>query len=294
MGKLASFTVALIHLRLKLLARRSNLEKARKLVRDAVMRGAKVAVLPAFVNTGAFFLHYPQSRSKVITRNYAEHIPGATTEYFSMVAIENSAYIVLGPIVERAGPRLFLSTVVIAPNGAILAKYRKISLNHIDTSLGISSGRQTIIMNELKRPIGILSEDDLYYPEIARSLILNGATALITSLRPGEDPKRVKLLLQTRSIENNVPILAVGGMLETVDRAFEIPTIVIDPQNGIVEELEEPKDTFVLVEVLEKPTNLKDIIDAGLRSKELSKLYCKAAKESLVENLAGQLGGEQR
>jgi predicted amidohydrolase len=276
-------------MKLKPLARKANLEKARKLVKEAALKGARVAVLPSFVNSGPFFLYYPRARNKVIAKNQAERIPGNTSEYLSMVAIENGVYLIAGPIVERAGPKLFLTTIVIAPNGSIVAKYRKISRNGVDEELGISPGRQPVVIQDLKRPLGIMSEDDIFYPEIARSLILGGATAMIVTLRPGFDPERLKLMLLARSFENKVPILAVGSSFETPEGIIEVPTVVVDPQSGFVEEINEPKDTFLLVEVLEKPNNLRDIIEATLETKSLSTVLCKAARDSLVENYAASL-----
>ncbi|KSW12500.1 amidohydrolase [Pyrodictium occultum] len=281
-------TVALVHMRLKPLAKKSNLEKARKLVKEAALKGARLVVLPGFVNVGPFFLHYPRTRNRAVTRNQAERIPGNTFEYLSMVALENGVYLVAGPIIERAGPKIFLTTVVIAPNGTLLAKYRKIASNGLDEELGISPGRSLVVVDEVGRSIGLLAEDDIYYPEVARSLLLEGATVFIASLRPGEDEHRVKLSLLARSVENNVPILAVGSVFETVDKIVEMPTMVVEPQSGIVEEINEPKDTFLLVEVMEQPSNIRDIIDTSLRAKALSSIYCKAAKDSLVENLAGR------
>ncbi|ALL00877.1 putative amidohydrolase [Pyrodictium delaneyi] len=281
-------TVALVHMRLKPLAKKSNLEKARKLIKEAALKGARLVVLPAFVNIGPFFLHYPRTRNRAITRNQAERIPGNTYEYLSMVALENGVYIVAGPLIERAGPKIFLTTIVISPNGSLIAKYRKIASNGLDEELGISPGRNTVVIDDIGRSIGLLAEDDIYYPEVARSLLLEGATAFIATLRPGENENKVKLSLLARSVENNVPILAVGAVFETTDKMVEIPTMVIDPQNGIVEEINEPKDTFLLVEVMEQPSNIRDIVETSLRAKTLASIYCKAAKDSLVENLAGR------
>ncbi|ABM80216.1 carbon-nitrogen hydrolase family protein [Hyperthermus butylicus] len=282
-------TVALTHMKLRPLAKKSNLEKARKLVREAALKGAKLVVLPSFVNIGHFFLHYPRTRSRAITRNQAERIPGNTFEYLSMVALENGVYIIAGPIIERAGPKIFLTTMVISPNGSLIAKYRKVASNGLDEELGISPGKQTVVIDDIGRSIGVMAEDDILYPEIARSLLLEGATALIVTLRPGEDVNRVKLALMARSIENNVPILAVGSVFEAAERVVEIPTMVVDPQNGIVEEVNEPNDTYILVEVMEQPSNIQDIVRTSLMAKALAPIYCKAAKESLVENLAGRL-----
>ncbi len=281
-------TVALIHMRLKPLAKRSNLEKARKLVKDAAMKGARLIVLPSFVNVGPFFLYYPRNRNRTITRNQAERIPGSTYEYLSMVAIENGVYIIAGPILERAGPKIFLTTMIIAPNGSLVARYRKLASNGVDEDLGISPGRGVLVFNDLGRSIGIMSEDDIYYPEVARSLLLEGATAFIVTLRPGDSVNKIKLALLARSMESNVPVLAVGSVFETVDNVIDVPTMVIDPNEGIVEEINEPKDTFLLVEMVDQPSNIKDIMEAGLRAKTLAGIYCKVAKESLIENLVGR------
>ncbi len=281
-------TVALIHMRLKPLARKTNLERARKLVKEAAMKGARLVVLPAFVNIGPFFLHYPRNRNKAITRNQAERIPGSTFEYLSMVAIENGVYLIAGPIIERAGPKIFLTTMIISPSGSLMAKYRKIASNGLDEELGISSGRQVVVVDEIGRSMGIMAEDDIFYPEIARSLLLEGATLFVTSLRPGLDTNRIKLMLMSRSVENSVPILAVGSVFETIDNIVEIPTMVVDPNKGIIEEISEPKDTYLLVEVVEQPSNIKDIVETSMRAKTLSHIYCKVAKESLIENLVGR------
>jgi predicted amidohydrolase len=275
-------------MRLKPLAKRSNLEKARKLVKDAAMKGARLVVLPSFVNVGPFFLYYPRNRNRTITRNQAERIPGSTYEYLSMVAIENGVYIIAGPILERAGPKIFLTTMIIAPNGSLVARYRKLASNGVDEDLGISPGRGVLVFNDLGRSIGIMSEDDIYYPEVARSLLLEGATAFIVTLRPGDNVNKIRLALLARSMESNVPVLAVGSVFETVDNVIDVPSMVIDPNEGIVEEINEPKDTFLLVEMVDQPSNIKDIIEAGLRAKTLAGIYCKVAKESLIENLVGK------
>lgn len=284
-----SIVVALIHMKLKPLARRSNLERARKLVKEAAMKGARVVVLPAFVNIGPFFLHYPRSRNRAITRNQAERIPGSTFEYLSMVALENGVYIIAGPIVERAGPKMFLTTMVIAPNGSLVAKYRKLTSNGLDEDLGISPGRSVVVVDDFGRSMGLMAEDDVFFPEVGRSLLLEGATAFVASLRPGEDPGRVRQVLLARSIENKVPIMAVGSVFETVDKVVSIPTFVVDPNKGVVEEINEPREDMILVDMMPEPSNTREIIDVSVRAKSLAPLYCKIAKESLVENLVGRL-----
>ncbi len=284
-------TVALVHMKLKLLTKKANLEKARKLTREAASKGARLVVLPSFVNTAPFFLYYPMPRNKVITKNQAERVPSMTSEYLSMIAAESGVYLVAGPIIERAGPRLFLTTLVIAPTGEIISKYRKLAVNGLDRELGISAGKTPYVLNDerLGRSMGVMAEDDIYYPEVARTLVMMGATALIVSLRIGEPLDKVKLMLLARSFENRVPILAVGGALETPDKYFETPTMIVDPKKGIVDEIKDTTDTFVLVEMDEKPENIREIYEETLKTKTLANLLCKAARENLVEDLIGRL-----
>ncbi len=282
-------TIALIHMKMRLLARKSNMEKARKLIRDAAQHGAKIVVLPSMLNSGPFYLYFPLQRSKTVARNQAERIPGPTTELLANAALETSTFIVGGPILERAGPKLFLTSFVISPNGVIMTKYRKVCVNGLDAELGISNGKSLQVLARFPRALGLMAEDDIYNPEIARGLLLMGATVFIASLRFGDDVSKVRTMLIARSIENNVPVLAVGGVFETPSKVFVMPTMVVDPKKGVVEEIEDETDTFMLVEVKDTPEAVYDIIYAALNAKAVSQLYCKAARESIVENLAAKL-----
>lgn len=202
----------------------------------------------------------------------------------SMTAVESGVYIIAGPIVERAGPRLFLSTIVVSPSGDVEAKYRKLALNNTDADLGISNGRELYIMEKMPRPLGLMAEDDLYHPEIARSLLLHGSTLFIASLRLGEDPEKTRLLLQARALENHVPILAVGGILETMDKYVEMPTMVISPDKGITEQVEKD-ETYILVEVESRASNQSDIVEAITQAKRLAQYYCRATRDMRIRML---------
>ncbi len=239
MASSGTIRVALLHMRLKLLVKRSNLDRVRKLLRQVTERngGVHVAVLPAFVNIGAFHVFYPEQRARNIVKHQAERIPGPTTEYLGKVAVENGVFIIGGPIIERAGPRIFLTTFVISPNGDVIGKYRKLVINEREKSFGITGGKDVLTVEQLGRKMGVMAEDDLLVPEVARSLILRGATAITVTLSFSLDINTVKNLLVTRTLENRVPIFALGGIVEHGNEAKEVPTIIVDPeQGGIVDE----------------------------------------------------------
>ncbi len=275
-----SITIALIHMKMRLLAKRANMDKARKLIKQAAVKGAKIVVLPSMVNVAPFYLVYPPARAKYIAKNQAERIPGSTSDFLSMTAVENGVYIIAGPIIERAGPRLFLTTIVLGPDGDIAAKYRKIAVNSRDEELGISGGREFHVIDAGVRKAGLMAEDDIYYPEIARSLLVKGATLFITPLRIGDNVQRTELILSARAVENHTPILAVGGILETSDRYIEMPTMVIHPDKGVDEKMSN-EESFILVEVSPKPDSQSLIDGTLLLAKNLSQIYCRAFRQSI-------------
>ena len=276
MSQARTLRIALLHMKLKLLVKRSNLDRVRKLLRQVVDKngGVHVAVLPAFVNIGAFYLFYPEQRAANIVKHQAERIPGPTTEYLGKVAVENSIFIVGGPIIERAGPRIFLTTFVISPTGDVIGKYRKLIVNEREKSFGITSGKDVVVVDQLERKIGVMTEDDLLAPEIARSLILKGATVITTTLSFSLDQKMLETLLVTRAVENWVPIFALGGIVEYNNEVREVPTIIVDPEQGGVTDKHYGEEKPLIVEM----KMAKDRPDNGdiLR---MTNLLCKVLRD---------------
>ena len=277
MSQSRTLRIALLHMKLKLLVKRSNLDRVRKLIRQVVDKngGIHVAVLPAFVNIGAFYLFYPEQRAANIVKHQAERIPGPTTEYLGKVAVENSVFIVGGPIIERAGPRIFLTTFVISPTGDIIGKYRKLVVNEREKSLGITGGKDVVIVDQLERKVGIMTEDDFLAPEIARSLVLKGATVITATLNFSLDAHILETLLVTRSLENWVPIFALGGIVEHNNEVREAPTIIVDPEQGGITEKHYGEEKPVIVEMRmskDRPGNGDEIL-------RMTNLLCRVLRD---------------
>lgn len=65
-------------------------------------------------------------------KEYAEKIPGESTQKLSEVAKECSIYLVGGSIPEEDGGKLYNTCTVFGPDGAMLAKHRKVHLFDIN------------------------------------------------------------------------------------------------------------------------------------------------------------------
>ncbi len=278
--------IAIAHSVLKIAAKKHNIDRIRRIVREARMKGAKAIILPSMINYGPFVSFMSPVQAKNTIKNHAERIPmGSTINTLTHLASSHGLFILTGPMIERAGPRVFLTSVAISPTGIVISKYRKIVLDPGDKNLGISAGKSFMIVN-LKEKIGIMSENDIFYPEIARGLLLNGATVFTAFLRvePAFDD-RVRKVLEARSIENNVPIIAIGGVAKGHEQILgETPSLIIDPVEGILEEIRLLSDNTLEQEekvvLLELKGNIGEDKNKKMLIKELNTILYKNLKKN--------------
>ena len=243
--------IALLHLRLREMAKKYNIEKAKKLIKTAKEKGAKLVILPSLFPVGNVFEIYENDKkTRSIIRNLAEKIPGNTTDTLIHLSMEGEVHLIVGPILEQAGPKIFLTTLIISPQGEILGKYRKIITSAKDTRLGISPGKEPVYMT-LDKKYGIISEDDIFSPEINRLLALGNAAAIIGTVKayPRNGYDIIKYMTIARTLENGIPYIIVGETIE--DENGEIigssPTFVTSVNSLIYKQAEED-DTVVYVE----------------------------------------------
>ncbi|KAF3834819.1 hypothetical protein F7725_027378 [Dissostichus mawsoni] len=88
-----------------------NLSRAKRLVKEAAGRGGNLVLLPECFNSPYGTSFFSQ---------YAERIPGESTELLSEAARENQVYLVGG-----GRGKLYNSCIVFGPDGKIILKHRK-------------------------------------------------------------------------------------------------------------------------------------------------------------------------
>uniref|UniRef100_A0A8C0P9Q8 Omega-amidase NIT2 n=1 Tax=Canis lupus familiaris TaxID=9615 RepID=A0A8C0P9Q8_CANLF len=114
---MATFRLALIQLQVSSI-KSENLARACGLVREAARQGAKVVSLPECFNSPYGTKYFPE---------YAEKIPGESTQKLSEVAKECSVYLIGGSIPEEDAGKLYNTCAVFGPDGTLLVKYRKLT-----------------------------------------------------------------------------------------------------------------------------------------------------------------------
>jgi predicted amidohydrolase len=244
------------------MSRKYNLEKAKKLIKQSKEKGAKLVILPSLFPIGNLFEIYDNEKKlRSIVRNLAEKIPGGITDLIMNLAMEGEVHIVSGPVIEQAGPKIFLTTLILSPQGEIIGKYRKIAVTERENRLGISSGKEPINI-VLDKKYGLISEEDLFSPEINRLLTLSGSKIVMGTMKPyNKKQEIVKHFSIVRTLENEVPYIIGGEVVENEDGEIigYSPTIVTSPDNLIYKEAFD-EDSVVLVESSVLVKNNKDEI----------------------------------
>jgi predicted amidohydrolase len=190
-----------------------NLERAGTLVAEAAATGADLVVLPEKWNAYG---------STEAMRAAAEPLDGGeTVAAMADWARRHAITLVGGSITERREGREKLSNtcVVFEPSGEIAAVYRKIHLFDVEVgglvyreSEAEEPGEETVVCDVEGWPVGLSVCYDLRFPELYRTLALDGAELLLVpaafTLATGRD--HWELLLRARAVENQCFVAAAN------------------------------------------------------------------------------------
>src|ERR1700759_2133237 len=169
-----------------------NLENAIALVRDAAAQGAQIICLPELFKT----VYFCQEENHKYFQ-YAEPIPGPTTERLSALAKELQVVIVASLFERRAAGLYHNTAAVIDADGTLLGIYRKMHIPDdplFYEKFYFTPGDLGFRAWQTKyAKIGVLVCWDQWYPEGARLTALQGAEILFypTAIgwHPGEKAK---------------------------------------------------------------------------------------------------------
>lgn len=132
----------------------------------------------------------------------AEPIPGPSTEYFASLAKQHDIYIVAG-LLERDRHLIYNVAVLLAPDGSVAGKYRKVTLPRSEIEGGITPGDQYPIFDTRFGKVGMMICYDGFFPEVARELTNRGAEVIAWPVW-GCNP----MLAAARACENHVYVIS--------------------------------------------------------------------------------------
>jgi predicted amidohydrolase len=185
-----------------------NLTAAERLVRAAAADGAELVALPEKWNLLA-------AGEELLAG--AEPLDGPSLAAARGWARQLGIHLLAGSVSERGGERAFNTSVLIDPDGADLAVYRKIHMFDVDVggvayreSAHEEPGTEIVTAPLGEAIVGLSVCYDLRFPELYRILALRGARLLAVpsafTLATGRDHWDV--LLRARAVENQAFVLA--------------------------------------------------------------------------------------
>jgi predicted amidohydrolase len=159
------------------------------LIAEAAGQKADLVVLPETLTATGNGLSYLQ---------VAEPIPGPSTVYLGELAKAHGLHLVAG-LVERERHLIYNTGVLIGPDGALIGKYRKVTLPRTEIESGVTPGTEYPVFDTKLGRIGMMICYDGFFPEPARQLSIRGAEIIAFPVA-GCNP----LLAAARACENHV------------------------------------------------------------------------------------------
>ena len=162
----------------------------------------------------------------------AVEVPGVLTTTFSNLAKDYGLWLIPGSIYERSKNNVFNTTPIFSPNGEMIGKYRKrYPWSPYEKS---TPGKEPFVFNiEGVGCVGIMICYDIWFPEVARDLVNQGAELIIvpTMTTTGDRPQEQVIARATAIMQqcyvvscNGVGYGGVGG------------SIIVDPEGATLQE----------------------------------------------------------
>lgn len=136
-------------------------------------------------------------------RDRAAPMPGPVEERLQDIARRNAVWLVPGSVYERDGERLYNTAPVIAPDGTVVARYRK-QFPFYPYEEGIACGAQPVVFDVPGAGrFGVSICYDGHFPETTRSLCWLGAEVILHPTMTWTIDREVELAIARASAASN-------------------------------------------------------------------------------------------
>lgn len=237
----------------------ANISNALSKISVAAKAGAKLVVLPECWNSPYAVSAFP---------DYAETIPGPTTDALAAAAKSNSVFLVGGSIPEKEGSRFYNTSITFNPAGELLAKHRKIHLFDIDVpnkirfveSEVLSPGdSETLIDLDGYGKVGLGICYDIRFPELAMRASRKGAFAMIYpgAFNTTTGPLHWELLARSRAVDNQLFVI-LDSPARNLDSSYHAygHSMAVNPWGRVLCEAQE-NENIVYAEL--DPTEMDEV-----------------------------------
>jgi predicted amidohydrolase len=173
----------------------------------------------------------------------AQRVPGPTVNLMAQRANEYGVYIAFGMVTkERVESVLYNSAVLVGPEGELVEQYNKIHLRGEERMAFREGFKMPVAETEIGN-IGMMIGYDLAFPEVARSLALEGAEILVVMANwEASHIDEWKTYTRARAYENSAYVAAANRVGEDVTLNFGGESMVVGPRGQIYASLADETD----------------------------------------------------
>lgn len=221
-----------------------NIEVGAKAFEKAAKAGAHLVAFPEL----AFWPFFPQHRREGRPREFAETIPGPTTDLFCKLARQYGVVVVLN-LYERDGEKHYDSSPVIDSNGAIAGVVR---MMHIMDGPGFHEkdyydpgDNDRLVFETSAGHVGVAICYDRHYPEYMRALALQGAQVVVVPQAGTVDewtPGLFQAELRVAAFQNGYFTALVNRVGKEDALTFAGESFVTDPFGKVLTEAPRGED----------------------------------------------------
>jgi omega-amidase len=221
----------------------SNLNKISVFINNAAKAGCRLIVFPEMADTG-----YDVSQ---IARHASSWNRGPI-ERIQKDAIQNSIHVICG-LSELANGRIYNVLAVVGPDGQLMAKYRKTHLAafaplHEDKIFAPGNSFETVQIGDMTW--GLMICYDLRFPEVSRSLAMEGSEVLVlSSAWPFPRLRHWNTLIAARAIENQVYVAAANHVGKNSSVTFCGSSRIVDPFGITISSASEERETLIVGDI---------------------------------------------
>ena len=164
----------------------------------------------------------------------AERIPGHSTNVIAELAREFNTHVVFGMVgKEKVESIVYNTAIIVGPDGEMLAEYRKVHPKG-EERLAFRPGYRYVVAETDFGLVGLMLGWDLAFPEVARSLALDGAELLCVAAcweNPNAEEWTTYNLARAR--ENSVFMVSANRIGEEYTYSFCGHSMVVGPRGSM-------------------------------------------------------------
>lgn len=208
-----------------------NIARMAKLIDEAASDSPDLIVMPELWTTGysveLFHDKFP----------FAQSADGSAMQMVCAKAKEHHVWVVAGSMLELDDGEVYNTAFLVNREGEIAGKYRKMHLyGPMDESL-LGHGTESPVFDTDFGRIALMTCYDLRFVELSRSFALQGAELIVVVSNWAKPKlKHWQVMLQSRAIENQVPLVACNRVGTALDFVYFGHSLAVDAYGEMIQE----------------------------------------------------------